>query len=188
MTLDDNTLREFLRELAPLQSLGADLQSVSIAPDRGGRGTPDSDGKRVAQIERGDVERGRVAYARLSQCAARESLSWLVEVAHGAWTLDALALYLARARGPVEAREELEATITAAATLTAARTAACEMERGCVRSGGRMGAAAIVATQERVKADARLATNEARVAAATDALIAWGRDVVLRAWREWEAT
>jgi len=188
MTLDDNTLREFLRELAPLQSLGADLQSVSIAPDRGGRGTPDSDGKRVAQIERGDVERGRVAHARFARCAARESLSWLVEVAHGAWTLDSLALYLARARGPVEAREELTATETAAASLAAAREKACETERGCVRSGGRMGPAAIVATSERVKADARLATNEARATAARGVLVAWGRDVVLRAWREWEAT
>ena len=42
--IDDETLRAFLRELAPIQSLGADLQSVSIAPDRGGRGTPDADG------------------------------------------------------------------------------------------------------------------------------------------------
>ena len=188
MTLDDETLRAFLRELAPIQSLGADLQSVSIAPDRGGRGTPDADGKRVAQIERGDVERGRVAHARFSQCASRESLSWLVEVAHCAWTLDSLALYLATARGPMEAREELTATETAAAALATARTAACEMERGCVRSGGRMGPAAIVATAERVKAEARIATNEARATAARGVLVAWGRDVVLRAWREWEAT
>jgi hypothetical protein len=48
----DAQLRSLLRALAPLQSLDADRQGVVIAPDRGGRGTPDADGKRVLASRR----------------------------------------------------------------------------------------------------------------------------------------
>ncbi len=189
--LDDNTLRAFLRELAPLQALDSDRQGVVIAPDRGGRGTPDSDGRRVGQIERGEIERARVASHRLSQCAERERLSWLVEVAHGAWTLDALALHLAAAHGPVEARDALVAATEAAIVARASANAAATVERGCRAAHGPLNASTILAAVERTKADARVATAEAHAATATATLTAWGRAVVIaawREWREWEAT
>lgn len=186
--IDDSTLRAFLRELAPLQALDSDRQGVVIAPDRGGRGTPDADGKRVAQIERGDVERGRVAHARFSQCPSRERLSWLVEVAHGAWTLDSLALHLAAAHGPMEARDALVAATDAAIVARASATAAATVERGCRAAHGPLNASTILASHERTKADARVATAEAHASTATATLTAWGRAVVIAAWREWEAT
>jgi hypothetical protein len=186
--IDDETLRGFLRELAPIQSLGADLQSVSIAPDRGGRGTPDADGKRVGQIDRGDVTKGRVAHARLSQCRSREAFAWLVEVAHCDWTLDALALHLAASHGPVEARDALVAATDAAIVARASAAAAVTVERGCRAAHGPLNASTILASHERTKADARVATAEAHAATATATLTAWGRAVVIAAWREWEAT
>ncbi len=186
--LDDNTLRGFLRELAPLQALDADRQGVVIAPDRGGRGTPDADGRRVGQIERGEIERARVASHRLAQCPSRESLSWLVEVAHCDFTLDTLALYLAAAHGPVEARSALVAATETAATARKAAEGAATMARGCLAAHGPLNAASILATVERTKADARVATAEAHAATATATLTAWGRAVVIAAWREWEAT
>ena len=188
MTLDDETLRAFLRELAPIQSLGADLQSVSIAPDRGGRGTPDADGKRVGQIDRGDVTKGRVAHARLSQCRSRKAFGWLVEVAHCDWTLDALALHLAASHGPIEAREALSAAMVAGVEAGREREAAKGMERQCRAAHGPLDAATIKAMMERTKADGRVASAEARAGVARDTLVAWGRAVVVGAWREWEAT
>ena len=189
MTLDDETLRAFLRELAPIQSLGADLQSVSIAPDRGGRGTPDADGKRVGQIDRGDVTKGRVAHARLSQCRSREAFGWLVEVAHCDWTLDALALHLAASHGPIEAREALSAAITAGVEAGRERDKARVTERQCrAMRAGPMGPAAIKAGMELTKASGRVASAEAKAGVARDTLVAWGRAVVIGAWREWEAT
>lgn len=188
MTLDDETLRAFLRELAPIQSLGADLQSVSIAPDRGGRGTPDADGKRVGQIDRGDVTKGRVAHARLSQCRSREAFAWLVEVAHCDWTLDALALHLAASHGPIEARESLSAAIVAGVEASREREKAKTLEGQCRAAHGPLSAATIKAAMERAKADGRVASAEAKAVVARDALVAWGRAVVVGAWREWEAT
>jgi len=74
----DTQLRSLLRALATLQTLDSDRQGVVIAPDRGGRGTPDADGKRVAQIDRGDV----------AKAALRRSVSGGVSLAsssRGSW-------------------------------------------------------------------------------------------------------
>lgn len=186
--IDDPTLRAFLRELAPLQSLDADRQGVVIAPDRGGRGTPDADGKRVGQIERGDIERARVAHARIAQCRSREAFAWLVEVAHCDWTLDALALHLAASHGPIDARESLSAAITAGVEAGRERDKAKTLEGQCRAAHGPLAASTLKAAVERTKADGRVASAEARSVVARDTLVAWGRAVVVGAWREWEAT
>ena len=184
----DTQLRSLLRSLASLQSLDSDRQGVVIAPDRGGRGTPDADGKRVAQIDRGDVAKARVASERLTRCQSRAEFSWLVEVAHAAWSVDALALYVAKAHGPFEHRASLALHEAAEAEATKVLTDARQLAATLKAAHGALNAATLKAGAEALRVEARAVT--AREHAATDraALVAWGRVVIARCVREWEAT
>jgi len=186
--IDDAQLRSLLRALAPLQSLDADRQGVVIAPDRGGRGTPDADGKRVAQIARGDIERARVAWDRLTRCQSRAEFAWLVEVAHAAWSVDALALYVAKAHGPVKHRAALALHEAAEAEANEALTKAKGLAMMMKRTKGAIDPATLHVAATMRTSEARATT--ARENAATDraALVAWGRVVIERCVREWEAT
>lgn len=184
----DAQLRFLLRSLASLQSLDSDRQGVVIAPDCGGRGTPDADGKRVAQIARGDIERARVAWDRLTRCPSRAEFAWLVEVAHAAWSVDALALYIAKAHGPVKHRGALALHEAAEAEATKVLTDAKQLAATLKAAHGALNAATLKAGAEALRVEARAAT--AREHAATDraALVAWGRGVIARCVSEWEAT
>jgi len=184
----DTQLRSLLRALATLQTLDSDRQGVVIAPDRGGRGTPDADGKRVAQIARGDVERARVAWDRLTRCRSREEFAWLVEVAHASWSVDALALYVAKAHGPVKHRASLALHEAAEVEATKALTDAKQLAATLKAAHGALNAATLKAGAEALRVEARATT--ARLNASTDraALVAWGRVVIARCVSEWEAT
>ena len=111
-----------------------------------------------------------------------------MEVAHCDWTLDALALHLAASHGPIEAREALSAAITAGVEAGREREKAKTLEGQCRAAHGPLSAATIKVAMERTKADGRVASAEARAGVARDTLVAWGRAVVVGAWREWEAT
>lgn len=184
----DTQLRSLLRALATLQTLDSDLQGVVIAPDRGGRGTPDADGKRVAQIDRGDVAKARVASERLGRCQSRIEFAWLVEVAHGAWSVDALALYVAKAHGPMKHRASLALHEAAEVEASKASTDAKQLAATLKAAHGALNAATLKAGAEALRVEARAVT--AREHAATDraALVAWGRVVIERCVSEWEAT
>ena len=184
----DAQLRSLLRSLATLQTLDADRQGVVIAPDRGGRGTPDADGKRVAQIDRGDVAKARVASERLTRCQSRAEFAWLVEVAHGAWSVDALALYVAKAHGPIKHRSALALHEAAEVEAMARATDAKQLAATLKAAHGALNAATLKAGAEALRVEARAVT--AREHAATDraALVAWGRVVIARCVGEWEAT
>jgi len=186
--IDDAQLRSLLRALAPLQSLDADRQGVVIAPDRGGRGTPDADGKRVAQIARGDVARARVASQRLAQCPSRAEFAWIVEVAHGTWSVDALALHIATAHGPMKFRAPLLANETAATQAEKALTDARQLAATLKAAHGALNAATLKAGAEAARVEARATTAREHADEARAALVAWGRVVIERCVREWEAT
>jgi len=184
----DAQLRSLLRSLASLQSLDSDRQGVVIAPDRGGRGTPDADGKRVAQIARGDIERARVAWDRLTRCQSRVEFAWLVEVAHAAWSVDALALYIAKAHGPVKHRAALALHEAAEAEATKVLTDAKQLAATLKAAHGALNAATLKAGAEALRVEARATTAREHAANDRAALVAWGRVVIARCVREWEAT
>ena len=145
----DAQLRSLLRSLATLQTLDVDRQGVVIAPDRGGRGTPDADGKRVAQIDSGDV---------------------------------------AKAHGPIKHRSALALHEAAEVEAMARATDAKQLASTLKAAHGALNAATLKAGAEALRVEARATT--ARLNAATDraALVAWGRVVIERCVREWEAT
>lgn len=184
----DTQLRSLLRALATLQTLDSDRQGVVIAPDRGGRGTPDADGKRVAQIDRGDVAKARVASERLGRCQSRIEFAWLVEVAHGAWSVDALALYVAKAHGPMKHRAALALHEAAEVEATTRATDAKQLASTLKAAHGALNAATLKASSEAARVEARAVTARAHAAEARAALVAWGRVVIARCVSEWEAT
>ena len=184
----DTQLRSLLRALASLQTLDADRQGVVIAPDRGVRGTPDADGKRVAQVDRGDIERARVAWDRLTRCPSRAEFAWLVEVAHAAWSVDALALYVAKAHGPTKHRAALALHEAAEVEATKVLTDAKQLAATLKAAHGALNAATLKASSEAARVEARAVTARAHADEARAALVAWGRVVIERCLSEWEAT
>ena len=185
-SITDADVRRLCRELAPLQALDADRQGVVVAPDRAGRGTPDPDGRRVAQIAHGDLERARVAWDRLGRSRARTALLWVVEVSHLEPTANALALHLGATHGPVADREALPIIEARALMLSSDADTATTLERVCHAAHGALAPATLLARAARTEAEGRKATAEAQSAKTRARLVAWGREVLAGALRAWE--
>lgn len=189
--LSDAALRRVLSALVALQVLDGDRRSAGcVSPDQGGRGTPDPDGRRVAQVDTGRVAAARVAGARLAAVREphRTALLWIVEVAHGAWTPDVLAMHLAEHHAPVALRDAgtLSASrlVDAESALEGAELAVRVHSTGRGRS--RLSPEALLAGGVRAALTTTRDSRAADAARAREALLAWGRTMLAHAVEAWE--
>jgi hypothetical protein len=189
--LSDAALRRVLSSLVALQVLDSDRRSAGcVSPDQGGRGTPDPDGRRVAQVDTGRVGAARVAGARLAAVREphRTALLWVTEVAHVAWTPDALALHLAEHHAPVALRESAGVAASRLAdaerALEGAELAVRVHSTGRGRS--RLSPEALLAGGARAVLTTTRDSRAADAARAREALLAWGRTMLARAVEAWE--
>lgn len=193
-TPTDAALRTMLRALASLQVLDDDRRSTGcVAPDGGGRGAPDHDARRVAQVSDGRLSLAREVTHRIAEvddAMARATLLGLVEVAHCEWTAEALALHLAGATGPATLRAAVEASAArlnaATVALSGASVAAAVHSSGRGRS--RLSPEAIHAGAVRRAAETTRDACAAEESRAVGALRAWGMMRLVAAVDAWEAT
>ncbi len=178
-------LADLARHLALLDALDADRKAVVIAPDQGGRGTPDADRARVAQVDRGSIAAARAVESVLSRCAYPQLIRDVGALCGVHHTPDAAGLRFAEVHAPALIRDRLRESAAMATEAEKRHGEAMLASWMAKRLHGAHSREALDAVSAELKA--RAALHSARVAEkhATARLLEWGRARIVVAVDAW---